>query len=95
MGVLSRLLPKAFSAKDSVRWPQLLDKYATLRRTEFINKVQKQALEGKLRMHSTDPKVVAQREDFFNMLNKNPGFGAFVAGTMMETLPDDLEPGAW
>lgn len=92
MAVLSRLLPKAFSTKDSARWPQLLEKYATLRRTEFKNKVQKQALDGKLRMHSTDPKVVAQREDFFNMLNKNTGFGAFVASTMMETVPDDLEP---
>ena len=42
-------------------------------------------------MHSEDSKVVAQREDFFNMLNKNPGFGMFVASTMMETLPDNLE----
>ena len=46
-------------------------------------------------MHSTDMKVVAQREDFFNMLNKNPEFGKFVASTIMETLPDDLEPGVW
>lgn len=95
VAVLSRLLPKAFSNKDVVRWPQLLDKYAILRRSEFIQKVQKQAIEGKLRIHSEDAQVVAQREDFFNMLNKNPGFGMFVAGTMMERLPDELEPGLW
>ena len=46
-------------------------------------------------MHSTDSKVVAQREDFFKMLNKNPGFGMFVASTMMETLPDEFDGGAW
>ena len=95
VAVLSRLLPKAFSSKDVARWPQLLETYAMLRRSEFIDKVQKQAIEGKLRIHSMDASVVAQRESFFNMLNKNPGFGMFVAGSMMERLPDELEPGLW
>lgn len=63
-----------------------------MRRKDFVNRVQKQAIEGKLRIHSTDKKVVAEREDFFNMLNKNPGFGMFVASTMMETLPDNFSP---
>ena len=44
-------------------------------------------------MHSTDKKVVAEREDFFNMLNKNPGFGMFVASTMVDEVPDELDPG--
>ncbi|KAL6720625.1 hypothetical protein ACLMJK_002550 [Lecanora helva] len=95
VAVLGRLLPQAFEAKSNSRippsWPGLLEKYATLRRTDFVKRVQKFALEGKLRIHSTDAKVIAQREDFFNMLNKNPGFGMFVASTMMETLPDNLE----
>ena len=55
--------------------------------------MQKFALEGKLRLHSTDKKVVAEREDFFNMLNKNPGFGMFVASTMVDEVPDELDPG--
>ncbi|KAL8983605.1 MAG: hypothetical protein Q9177_004931, partial [Variospora cf. flavescens] len=95
VAVLSHLLPRALSPAHSHRWPQLLDRYAHLRRSDFVGNVQKQALEGKLRMHSTDKKVVAQREDFFNMLNKNPGFATFVASTMMETLPEELEMGFW
>lgn len=92
VGVLSRILPKALSAENTSSWPRVLDKYASLRRKDFISRVQKQAVEGKLRIHSTDAKVVREREDFFNMLNKNPGFGTFVASTIMETLPDDLFP---
>ncbi|KAI4123473.1 MAG: hypothetical protein LQ338_005237, partial [Usnochroma carphineum] len=92
VGVLSRLLPQALKPESQSSWPQLLEKYATLRRNDFVSRVQKQAVEGKLRIHSTDPKVVAEREAFFKMLNKNPGFGMFVASTMIETLPDNLEP---
>ncbi|KAF7507274.1 hypothetical protein GJ744_010708 [Endocarpon pusillum] len=92
VAVLSRLLPQAFTLEHASSWPRLLDKYSTLRRNDFVNRVQKICLEGKLRLHSTDAKFVAVREDFFNMLNKNPGFGNFVAGTMMERLPDDLDP---
>ncbi|ERF73027.1 hypothetical protein EPUS_07121 [Endocarpon pusillum Z07020] len=92
VAVLSRLLPQAFTPQHASSWPRLLDKYSTLRRNDFVNQVQKLCLDGKLRLHSTDPKVVAAREDFFNMLNKNPGFGDFVAGTMVEKLPDDLDP---
>ncbi|KAI4140375.1 MAG: hypothetical protein LQ341_003859 [Variospora aurantia] len=95
VAVLSHFLPRALSPAHSHRWPQLLGRYAHLRRSDFVGNVQKQALEGKLRMHSTDKKVVAQREDFFNMLNKNPGFATFVASTMMETLPEELEMGFW
>lgn len=94
VAVLSRLLPQAFSSNGRTLWPSLLDQYATIRRKDFVSRVQKQAVEGKLRIHSTDPKVVAKREDFFNMLNKNPGFGMFVASTMMETLPDNLSASA-
>jgi 2-polyprenyl-6-methoxyphenol hydroxylase-like FAD-dependent oxidoreductase len=90
VAVLSRLLPKAF--EDATSWPMLLDKYSSMRRKDFINNVQKQTIQGKLRIHSTDRKVVAERDDFFNMLNKNPGFGMFIASTMMETVPDDLLP---
>jgi 2-polyprenyl-6-methoxyphenol hydroxylase-like FAD-dependent oxidoreductase len=89
---LSRLLPQAFSTERSRPWQALLQQYATLRRNDVLNRVQKQAIEGKLRIHSQDRKVVAQRNDFFNMLNKNPGFGNFVASTMMEKVPDDLFP---
>lgn len=63
-----------------------------MRRQDFVTNVQKAAIEGKLRIHSTDRKVVAQRDDFFNMLNKNEGFGMFVASTMLKRLPDNLEP---
>ncbi|KAH8728386.1 hypothetical protein GQ44DRAFT_784077 [Phaeosphaeriaceae sp. PMI808] len=82
----------SLNAADHVRWGYLLDKYSTLRRTDVIERVQKQTIEGKMRIHSQDPKVVAQRDEFFNMLNKNPGFGLFVASTMMEKVPDDLSP---
>lgn len=90
--MLSRLLPQAFNPSHASSWPKLLDRYSTLRRNDFVNRVQKFSLEGKLRLHSTDPKVAAAREDFFNMLNKNPGFGDFVASTMVEKVPDDLDP---
>jgi 2-polyprenyl-6-methoxyphenol hydroxylase-like FAD-dependent oxidoreductase len=90
---LSRLLPQAFfGGAAATPWQGLLKKYATLRRKDVVERVQKQTIEGKLRIHSQDPKVVAQRDDFFNMLNKNPGFGMFVAGTLTETVPDDLSP---
>ena len=95
VGVISRLLPQAFTPERASSWPHLLDKYSSLRRNDFVSRVQKITRDGKLRIHSTDPKIVAEREDFFNMLNKNPGFGKFVAGTMMDTLPDNLEPPIW
>ena len=66
-----------------------------MRRKDYVNNVQKFALAGKLRLHSADKKIVAEKEDFFNMLNKNPGFGMFVASTMMDTLPDNLFPSPW
>ncbi|KAI9765810.1 MAG: hypothetical protein M1840_007092 [Geoglossum simile] len=93
VAVLSRLLPKAFEGNgNNTSWPILLDKYSSLRRNDFVNNVRKQAIQGKLRIHSTDPKVVAERDDFFNMLNKTLGFGMFIASTMHETVPDDLFP---
>ena len=88
---LARLMPHAVAGdRKGGNWAVHLDRYASIRRYNFVHRVQKQAIEGKLRIHSTDPKVVATRDDFFNMLNKNPGFGRFIASTMMETLPDDL-----
>jgi 2-polyprenyl-6-methoxyphenol hydroxylase-like FAD-dependent oxidoreductase len=89
---LSRLLPQAFSTEPPQSWQALFGQYATLRRNDVVNRVQKQTVEGKLRIHSQDRKVVAQRDDFFNMLNKNPGFGMFIASTMMEKVPSDLSP---
>ena len=89
---LSRILPLAFTPKLRSSWPKLLDRYATLRRKDFTKNVQKFVLEGKMRIHSQDPKVDAQRKDFFNMLNKNPGFAMFVASTQVEKVPDDLFP---
>lgn len=64
-----------------------------MRREDFVMRAQKRAIEGKLRIHSANKQIVKERDDFYNMLNKNPGFGMFVATTMLETLPDDLEPG--
>lgn len=90
--VLARLLPQVFTPEGAHAWHKVLSNYSSIRRNDFLNRVQKQAIEGKLRIHSTDKKVVAKRNDFFNMLNKNPGFGIFVASTMMETLPDNLSP---
>ncbi|KAH4178043.1 hypothetical protein HBH69_061680 [Parastagonospora nodorum] len=89
---LSRLLPQAFSTHSPRPWQALLQQYATLRRKDVINRVHKQTIEGKMRIHSLDRKVVAQRDDFFNMLNKNPGFGRFIASTMIEKVPDSLFP---
>lgn len=64
-----------------------------MRRDDFVTRVQKRAIEGKLRIHSANEQTVKERDDFYNMLNKNPGFGMFVATSMLETLPDNLEPG--
>ncbi|KAF2848068.1 FAD/NAD(P)-binding domain-containing protein [Plenodomus tracheiphilus IPT5] len=89
---LSRLLPQAFAPTTASTWPKLLEKYEALRRKDVVECVQKQTIEGKLRMHSQDRKVVAERNDFFNMLNKNPGFGMFVASTMTKKVPDNLSP---
>lgn len=92
--VLTRVLPLALAAENtrSGQWSNLLDRYAVVRRKDFLERVQKQAIDGKKRLHSTDPKVVAERDDFFNMLNKSPGFGNFIASLMMEPLPEDLWP---
>lgn len=89
---LSRLLPQAFAPATAAKWPELLDKYAALRRKEVVEDVQKMTVAGKMRIHSQDRKIVAERDDFFNMLNRNPGFGMFVASTMMKKVPDDLSP---
>ena len=64
-----------------------------MRRQDFVTRVQKRAIEGKLRIHSANKQIVKERDDFYNMLNKNPGFGMFVATSMLEILPDNLEPG--
>jgi len=92
VAVLSRLLPQALVGEGNTSWPMLLDRYSSMRRNDFVNNVQKQSIQGKLRLHSTGPKVAAERDDFFNMLNRNPGFGMFVASTLIETVPDDLLP---
>lgn len=89
---LARLLPKALVPKPTRPWTQLLDKYASVRRAEFVNSVQKFTIAGKLRLHSQDKKVVAEREDFFNMLNKNPGFGMFIASLQMQKVPEEHFP---
>jgi hypothetical protein len=95
--VLSRVIPLALAPENNNtdRWSKLLDQYATIRRKDFVDRVQKQAIDGKKRIHSTDPKIVAERDDFFNMLNKSPGFGNFIASLMMEPLPEDLWPTPW
>lgn len=95
--VLSRVLPLALAPENSGagRWSKLLDQYATIRRKDFVERVQRQAIDGKKRIHSTDPKIVAEREDFFNMLNKSPGFGRFIASQMMAPLAADLWPSPW
>jgi 2-polyprenyl-6-methoxyphenol hydroxylase-like FAD-dependent oxidoreductase len=92
--VLTRVLPLVLAPQNtsSGRWSKLLDRYAVVRRKDFLERVQKQAIEGKKRIHSTDPRVVTERDDFFNMLNKSPGFGKFIASLMMEPLPGDLWP---
>ncbi|KAK7702708.1 hypothetical protein SLS57_011259 [Botryosphaeria dothidea] len=95
VAVLTRVLPAALAPETSAQWSSLLNKYAFVRRKDFIQRVQKQTIAGKLRIHSTDPKVVAEREDFFNMLNKSPGFAMFIASLMMEPLPEELWPSSW
>lgn len=81
------------STTNAASWAQKLDKYGSMRREDFVTRVQKRAIEGKLRIHSANKQIVTERDDFYNMLNKNPGFGMFVATSMLETLPDNLEPG--
>lgn len=44
-----------------------------MRREDFVMRVQKRAIEGKLRIHSANKQIVKERDDFYNMLNKNPG----------------------
>jgi 2-polyprenyl-6-methoxyphenol hydroxylase-like FAD-dependent oxidoreductase len=92
--VLTRVLPLVLAPENISpgRWSKLLDRYAVVRRKDFLERVQKQAINGKKRIHSMDPRVVAERDDFFNMLNKSPGFGNFIASLMMEPLPEDLWP---
>ncbi|KAG9499229.1 hypothetical protein J7337_010048 [Fusarium musae] len=92
--VLARVIPLVLLPENmtSARWPKLLDQYATVRRKDFVQRVQKQAIDGKKRIHSLDPKVVHERDDFFNMLNKSPGFANFIASLMMEPLAEDLWP---
>ena len=90
---ISRLLLRAFTSQNDSSYLALLERYSTLRRTDYIKNVQKFLLEGKLRMHSTGRKVVAERENFFYMLIKNPGFGMFVASTMVNSVPDELDAG--
>ncbi|SCV57101.1 uncharacterized protein FFB14_14966 [Fusarium fujikuroi] len=92
--VLARVVPLVLLPENrvSTKWPKLLDQYATVRRKDFVQRVQKQAIDGKKRIHSMDPRVVNERDDFFNMLNKSPGFANFIASLMMEPLAEDLWP---
>lgn len=92
--VLARVVPLVLLPENrvSTKWPKLLDQYATVRRKDFVQRVQKQAIDGKKRIHSMEPRVVNERDDFFNMLNKSPGFANFIASLMMEPLAEDLWP---
>lgn len=88
--VLAKLLPGAFAPGGDKAWPALLDTYATNSRKDFVDRVQKETISGKLRIHDDSPDVKGQREGFFHMLNTNPDFGMMIASKMMETLPDKL-----
>jgi 2-polyprenyl-6-methoxyphenol hydroxylase-like FAD-dependent oxidoreductase len=87
---LSRILPRAFTPEGRSSWEQILEKYCTLRRDDFVNHVQPFTRMGKLRMHSMDPEVVADRKDFFKLLNTDPRFGMFVANSRVKRIPDDM-----
>jgi 2-polyprenyl-6-methoxyphenol hydroxylase-like FAD-dependent oxidoreductase len=88
--VLAKLLPGTFAPGGDKAWPALLDAYATNSRKDFVERVQKETISGKLRIHDDSPDVKRQREGFFHMLNTNPDFGMMIASKMMETLPDKL-----
>lgn len=87
---LSKILPRAFTPQGQSSWESILEKYCTLRRDDFVNHVQPFTRMGKLRMHSMDPDIVADRRDFFNLLNKDPRFGMFVANSRVKRIPDDV-----
>jgi hypothetical protein len=93
-GVLTRLiLSDLLPGPPKAPYTKVFEKYTAIRKGHLMNNVQPLTIEGKMRIHSLDPKVTAQREDFFNMLNKNPGFGQFIASTLNETIPENLSPG--
>jgi hypothetical protein len=92
-GVLTRLiLSELLPGPPKASYTKVFEKYTAIRKGDFYNRIQKITVEGKMRIHSLDPKVAAEREDFFKMLNKNPGFGQFIASTLNETLPDSFSP---
>ena len=52
--VLSRVVPEALAPANAGAggWSRLLDQYASIRRKDFVQRVQKQAVDGKKRIHS-------------------------------------------
>jgi hypothetical protein len=69
----------------------LLDKYAKVRRTAWVNYTNKASINFKLRLHSTDPEIVAQRDEFMHALNSDPGIHLKMASIMNDAIEDMFE----
>lgn len=69
----------------------LLQKYADVRRTSYKDFTYTQSIQNKLRLHSSDPEIVAKREEFFDNMKNSPEFHVKVASAMNEIMDDIFE----
>ncbi|KAM5359706.1 hypothetical protein ACJZ2D_014275 [Fusarium nematophilum] len=69
----------------------LLGRYESVRRAAWVNYTNKASIDFKLRLHSTNPEVVAAREGFFNALNNDPDIHLKTATMMNEQVEDMFE----
>ncbi|KAI0121261.1 hypothetical protein BJ170DRAFT_661063 [Xylariales sp. AK1849] len=69
----------------------LLDRYAEVRRNAWINYTNKASIDCKLRLHSRDPEINAQREGFMDALNHDPDIHLKMATIMDNEVVDMFE----
>lgn len=70
---------------------ELFSRYESVRRAAWVNYTNKASTDLKLRLHSTDPQIVADRQAFFDALNNDPAIHLKLATMMNEQVEDMFE----
>lgn len=86
---LANCLTRIINGKEN--YESLLEKYADVRRQAYKDYVYTQSIQNKLRLHSNDPEIAAQRNEFFDNINNNPEFHIKVASQMNQVMDNVFE----
>ncbi|KAH7161029.1 hypothetical protein EDB81DRAFT_642266 [Dactylonectria macrodidyma] len=78
-------------AGDAAHPDALLSRYESVRRAAWVNYTNKASTDLKLRLHSADPQIVADRQAFFDALNNDPAIHLKMATMMNEQVEDMFE----